>query len=184
MSTSETPVNGAAGGADPSMEDILASIRRILSEDEAAAANASAGAAPGAAHAAPAAAPVPHTPPHEPPAEEEGVLLLDDSMMIGAPAPDSMPLETTHEPSPAVDPATGLLAPETEAAATASVGTLLRSLSSDRHAEVHRGGPTLEDLVRESLRPMLKSWLDVHLPPLVERAVRTEIERISGRASL
>ena len=38
---------------------------------------------------------------------------------------------------------------------------------------------TLEDLVKEMLRPMLKSWLDDNLPGLVERIVRDEIERVS-----
>jgi hypothetical protein len=42
---------------------------------------------------------------------------------------------------------------------------------------------TLEDLVREMLRPLLKGWLDDNLPGLVERLVRAEIERVSrGRA--
>ena len=38
---------------------------------------------------------------------------------------------------------------------------------------------TLEDLVKEMLRPMLKSWLDDNLPALVERIVKAEIERVS-----
>ena len=38
---------------------------------------------------------------------------------------------------------------------------------------------TLEDLVREMLRPMLKAWLDDNLPGMVERLVRAEIERVS-----
>ena len=38
---------------------------------------------------------------------------------------------------------------------------------------------TLEDLVKEMLRPMLKNWLDDNLPQLVERIVRAEIERVS-----
>jgi cell pole-organizing protein PopZ len=38
---------------------------------------------------------------------------------------------------------------------------------------------TLEDIVREMLRPMLKTWLDDNLPGLVERLVRAEIERVS-----
>jgi hypothetical protein len=43
---------------------------------------------------------------------------------------------------------------------------------------------TLEDLVREMLRPMLKTWLDDNLPGMVERLVRAEIERVGrGRAS-
>jgi cell pole-organizing protein PopZ len=47
---------------------------------------------------------------------------------------------------------------------------------------VHSGGPTLEDVVRAEIRPLLKTWLDVNLPPLVERLVRAEIERVVGRA--
>ena len=41
-------------------------------------------------------------------------------------------------------------------------------------------GTTLQDLVREMLRPMLKSWLDDNLPTLVERLVVAEIERMTG----
>jgi hypothetical protein len=47
--------------------------------------------------------------------------------------------------------------------------------------QVHTGGPTIEDIVREELRPLLKAWLDANLPPMVERLVRTEIERVVGR---
>jgi cell pole-organizing protein PopZ len=42
-------------------------------------------------------------------------------------------------------------------------------------------GRTLQDLVREMLRPMLKSWLDDNLPTLVERIVLAEIEQMTGR---
>jgi uncharacterized protein len=42
-------------------------------------------------------------------------------------------------------------------------------------------GRTLQDLVREMLRPMLKSWLDENLPTLVERLVLAEIEQMTGR---
>jgi cell pole-organizing protein PopZ len=43
------------------------------------------------------------------------------------------------------------------------------------------GTRTIEDVVRELLRPMLKSWLDDNLPAMVERLVRSEIERVSRR---
>ena len=163
MSMSNSPSSTVPNGADPSMDDILASIRRILSDDEMA--------ANGLAAAAPAKAD----------AEDDGVFVLDDSMMIGAPAAMAASPPPT-EAAPGSDPR--LLAPESEAAAAASVGTLLRTLTAERSTEVHRGGPTIEDLVREGIRPLLKSWLDVHLPPLVERAVRAEIERIVGRAQV
>lgn len=65
-----------------------------------------------------------------------------------------------------------LLSPAADAAVTASFGDLATTLLSG-HAR------TLEDLVKDMLRPMLKSWLDTNLPPLVERLVRDEIERVS-----
>ncbi|WP_198371587.1 DUF2497 domain-containing protein, partial [Roseomonas rosulenta] len=87
------------------------------------------------------------------------------------------------EPAPAAPlAAESLLAPAVAAAATASVGQLLRAVSSERGAAVTRGGPSIEDVVREELRPLLKSWLDQHLPDIVERLVRAEIERVVGRA--
>jgi len=58
----------------------------------------------------------------------------------------------------------------------------MRTLAAERYTQVRSGGPTIEDLVRDEIRPLLKEWLDIHLPPLVERLVRTEIERVVGRA--
>ena len=74
-----------------------------------------------------------------------------------------------------------LVAPAAAAAAGASVETLMRTLASERNTAVQRGGPTIEDLVRAEIRPLLKAWLDAHLPPLVERLVRIEIERVVSR---
>jgi cell pole-organizing protein PopZ len=75
-----------------------------------------------------------------------------------------------------------LLGAAAAAAATASLGSLLRAVSQERGSTIHRGGPSIEDVVREELRPMLKEWLDQHLPGIVERLVRVEIERVVGRA--
>ena len=149
------------------MEDILASIRRILSEDEAPAADG--------------------TPPAPTPAGE-GVLVLDPAMMVPEPAsPETPPTPPAAEPPPTMtapppDPASppNLVAPEAAAAAASSVGSLVRHLAA-RSTQVHSGGPTIEDIVREEIRPLLKSWLDANLPPIVERLVRTEIERVVGR---
>jgi cell pole-organizing protein PopZ len=46
---------------------------------------------------------------------------------------------------------------------------------------IGNGSRTIEDLVRELLRPMLRTWLDEHLPGMVERMVRAEIERLARR---
>ena len=96
------------------------------------------------------------------------------------PTPPSPPPVTVV--GPGHDPG-ALVAPEAAAAAASSVGALMRTLASERNAAVHRGGPTIEDLVREEIRPLLKQWLDAHLPPLVERLVRAEIERVVGRTA-
>jgi len=42
-----------------------------------------------------------------------------------------------------------------------------------------QGGITLEQMIREELRPLLKAWLDANLPPLVERLVKAELERVA-----
>lgn len=194
------------------MDDILASIRRILSDEE---------------KAAKAQQP------------DSGVLMLDPSMMIddttpaenlAHPTPDAEPHAfpmAAHEPAPEpanaathltisgseppalpalpapepqpqpqpshavttptqsyTEPAAAtetLVAPEAAAMAASSVGALMRTLVAERSAVVHRGGPSIEDVVREEIRPLLKEWLDTHLPPLVERLVRAEIERVVGR---
>jgi cell pole-organizing protein PopZ len=81
-----------------------------------------------------------------------------------------------------MDDPSDLITPAAAAAAAASVGSLLRAVSSERGAQVYRSGPSIEDVVREEIRPILKDWLDTHLPPLVERLVRAEIERVVNRA--
>jgi cell pole-organizing protein PopZ len=65
-----------------------------------------------------------------------------------------------------------LLSRETSAAVGSAFNTLAQTV-------LVRNARTLEDLVREMLRPMLKNWLDENLPILVERLVRAEIERVS-----
>lgn len=173
------------------MEDILASIRRILNEDDAQPAAPPPEAEPFAlteamlvgGDAPAAASDTPSTPPAEtpappPPAEPPPAAPPEPEPMTEAAAPPPAP----PEPAPPPPEAASLLAPAAAAAAAASVGNLLRAVSADRHAVVHRGGPTIEDLVREEIRPLLKAWLDEHLPPMVERLVRTEIERVVGRA--
>lgn len=81
-----------------------------------------------------------------------------------APAPMPAP-----QPMPAMQ--TDLISPEASAAVNAAFGSLAQTMLGR--------GRTLEDLVQEMMRPMLKEWLDENLPGLVERMVRAEIERVS-----
>ena len=180
-----------AGGQDQSMDDILASIRRILNEDEAAAQAAEVAevaqpeaptaeepeAPPPPRAPAPEFAPPPIAPSPPPPAARSGPEPLDltADMLV------SPPVQAASAPRMAMDDVSGLIAPAAAAAAAASVGSLLRAVSSERGSQVYRGGPSIEDVVREEIRPILKDWLDMHLPPLVERLVRAEIERVVNR---
>ena len=161
------------GAQDPSMEEILASIRRILAEEQ-----------DGSKFLE----------------EPEGELLLDNSMRV--PLPDEQ-IEPTIEPVveevvvlplPAQDipmepyekskmedqiqRPEGLVDEQATSQVVNSVGSLLRNIGADRSVVIGRPGLTLEDMVREELKPMLKAWLDTNLPELVERVVRTEISRL------
>ena len=86
------------------------------------------------------------------------------------------------EPVSHAVPSSDLIAPEAAAAAASSVDSLVRTLTAERATQVYSGGPTLEEIVRAELRPLLKDWLNNNLPPVVERLVRAEIERVVGRA--
>lgn len=192
-----------AKGQEPSMEEILASIRRIIADDEPAnettesrednVATARESAAqvpprPSAAlsHAAPTSPP-PRIAPADaaastPPMTEEEI----DSMLAhlrGTPrqppaasarteaAAASEPAPTLDAPRAAVEER-GLLSAATTAAVDAAFDALARTAQA-------RNGRTLEEVVSELLRPMLKTWLDENLPEMVERLVRAEIERVS-----
>jgi uncharacterized protein len=84
-----------------------------------------------------------------------------------APAPRPMPAAA---PPPAPDRA--LISASTVAAVDSAFNTLAQTV-------IGQNARTLEDLVKEMLRPLLKSWLDDNLPGVVDRIVRAEIERVS-----
>lgn len=71
------------------------------------------------------------------------------------------------------------------AATTATFAELARSMAQEPSASDNMAlgsGRTLEDLVKEMLRPMLKDWLDRNLPPMVEHMVRRELDRMTRKA--
>lgn len=211
--------------AEPSMEEILASIRRIIADEDA---------QPKASPPKPAAveAPPPKKiepkpapePEPEPVAEDEDVLdlamaqaeaemvaetneaaALDDGLAdLGfvepqapiepdpepepepAPIPPSKPAARAAPPPPPPperaprpappdrpsSPETPLMSEEAGHAASQAFGALAQAIFSHEPR-------TIEDLTKELLRPMVKSWLDDNLPGLVERLVREEIERVA-----
>jgi cell pole-organizing protein PopZ len=154
------------------MEDVLASIRRILDEGKGDLPEPRAESPPAAAiEPDPPPAPVP-APPEPAPAD---VFLLEPAMLIEEPAP--MPQASTEEPAMAAYP---LLSAEAQTATSGALGELMRTLT-ERQTQIYRSGPTLEDIVRDEMRPIIKTWLDTNLPPMVERLVRDEIERVVNR---
>jgi cell pole-organizing protein PopZ len=176
------------------MEEILASIRRIISEDDAPAAEPVAAAAPAAVKAEPAPAPEPepdlddvleltqaaHPPPAPAPAAPPPVAesTLGDLDVFEAPraaAPPPRPAPAPAAWSAPVEEDEPLIAEHSADTAAGHFGALAQSLS------MPASGRTLEDVVRELLRPLLKDWLDQNLPGIVETAVQAEVERISRR---
>ena len=89
-----------------------------------------------------------------------------------APAPRPRLVEAPPSARSVEEPQERLLSPAADAAATAAFSSLTNLI-------LERDSRTLEDLVTEMLRPMLKAWLDDNLPKIVERLVREEIERVS-----
>jgi uncharacterized protein len=220
----------AAKAQEPSMEEILASIRRIIADDDAAKTPAKAAepAKPAAAPPRPAA-PQPRPAAAAPPPAASAANSQDDiDAMFGSfDAPDTAPAAAPEPAQPdildlteameasAADPAgfqtidgradvvfnepappppvantvtearrqfqqsmpdRSLLAPSTTAAVDSAFNTLAQTV-------LVKNARTLDEMVAEMLRPMLKAWLDDNLPGMVERIVRDEIERVSrGRA--
>ena len=76
-----------------------------------------------------------------------------------------------------------LLAEPTVAAAAESLSHL-RDIASEKRLSLGKGDMTIEAIVRETLRPYLKEWLDVNLPDIVERVVKKEIAHVMDRLDL
>ncbi|MBE7218989.1 MAG: DUF2497 domain-containing protein [Caulobacteraceae bacterium] len=175
-----------AQAQEPTMEEILASIRRIISEDEAAPSSESAAAEPPVAadtgddvlelthRAEPEAA----APPREEPAfaslSELSDLDVSERAAPEPPPPSPAAFAPPPRPAPAAPAREDAWVGEQAASAAAShFGALAQSLAMPAQ------GRTLEDVVSELLRPMLKAWLDQHLPQIVEARVQAEVERVS-----
>jgi cell pole-organizing protein PopZ len=123
-----------------------------------------------------------------PPAPEPEVFELTDDMALPEPAsfqkvePDD-DLEFTEaaraaQRQPAYEPPVET-APPQQILSRSTVSAVESAFNSLANTVLSNNARTLEDLVKEMLRPMLKSWLDDNLPGLVERIVKAEIERVS-----
>jgi len=131
-----------------------------------------------------------------PQADGEVLELTDDMAVEVAPPPaqnafqkvepdddlefaESVASKSMHRP-PAYDPPPVEAPPRpTAILSTTTVSAVESAFNTLAHTVLSNNARTLEDLVKEMLRPMLKSWLDDNLPGLVERIVKAEIERVS-----
>jgi uncharacterized protein len=100
----------------------------------------------------------------------------DDLEFAEAAASRAVNRPPAYEP-PAFDPAPS--APAGPMLSKTTVSAVESAFNTLAHTVLSNNARTLEDLVKEMLRPMLKSWLDDNLPGLVERIVKAEIERVS-----
>lgn len=212
----------ARSDQEPSIEEILASIREIISDDEAPAKAA-------VPSPEPAPAPEPVAEPVAEPKEDDDVLDLGafadpaakNDPLAGidfdkpkvmtveftepeaVPEPEPMPEpepEPVFEPEPitsslsAVAPAAAVIEKPvvepvmddtdsllTDNAKAASMDSLTRLAQNIAISRAGQGG-TLEDIVRELVKPMLRDWLDRNLPPMIERMVERELERLVKQA--
>jgi cell pole-organizing protein PopZ len=106
------------------------------------------------------------------------------------PEPEPEPVrEEPRRPVPAFyeeedDDEPALISGQTESSASGSMTELAQAVARKRAIGlgINAGHATLEDLVRDMLRPILKEWLDENLPYMIERLVKKEIERIVSRA--
>jgi uncharacterized protein len=189
--------------SEPSMEEIIASISRIIAEDK-----------PGAERRVGATAPVEAAGPAKRSDILELTQVVDEdgsvrrvSPWAGDPtAPSSTPntpivspTDATGRIEPQPSPADPLLEPRlgsggerivsaatsgAVAATFAQLGALPREPRTETELQLGGVERTLEGIVREMLRPLLQDWLDSHLPGIVERLVREEIARVVGEAGL
>jgi cell pole-organizing protein PopZ len=167
---------------EPTMEEILASIRRIISEDDAPAAESAPAPAPEPEPVV-AVAPQPAPEPEPEPEPAEDVLELTQRV---EPPPAVVDDIEAYEPEPARPaPAPATLTSVSEEETLVSLPTSFAAASAFGQLSAAMAMPatgrTLEDLVRELLRPLLKEWLDQHLSGIVEAKVAEEVERIARR---
>ena len=113
--------------------------------------------------------------PDAPPSSFHKIDPEDDLEFTETEAARAMHRQPAFEPPPFESPA----APPPQMLSRSTVSAVESAFNTLANTVLSNNARTLEDLVKEMLRPMLKSWLDDNLPGLVERIVKAEIERVS-----
>jgi len=193
--------------AEPSMEEILSSIKRIMAEEGDGPVRSRRPVRPVATTASslsydeegdsilelddpivppvapvPGVAPEPVVPPRPlttaaPAPRPEPVAEETDEP---APPPPPPPLARPPVPEPDADDAAPIVSDRAAAASRQAIDHLTRALNATAPVAAPTADASLEGMVREMLRPMLRDWLDSRLPAIVEQQVAAEIARITG----
>jgi uncharacterized protein len=174
---------------EPSMEEIIASISRIITEDKRPVEllNPTSDEKPGILELTEVV-------------NEDGSVCrvtpfsekttLTSAAPVNAPSPSAANgvIQSAAQTGSALDPDGERILSSSASGAVAAAFARLGALPRDRgkESELPLGGAdrTLEDVVRDLLRPLLQAWLDEHLPGIVERLVREEIARVASEARL
>jgi cell pole-organizing protein PopZ len=189
---------------DPSMEEIIASISRIIAEDKKPL-DRRVGIKARSENAAPVAGDSDILELTQVVDEDGSVRSIRpwaeaaEASLGASDAPTALPADATGRSEPRPPRPDTILEPRLDssrerivsaassgaaAAAFAQLGALPRERRSETELPLGGVERTLEEIVREMLRPLLQAWLDGHLPGIVERLVREEITRVVGEAGL
>jgi cell pole-organizing protein PopZ len=145
--------------AEPSMEEILSSIKRIIAEE---------GDTPARAARRAPSRPTPRPDPVDD---------IDEVLELSEPVTEESPQPRAEAPAAAAPSLESIVSDRVAEAARGPIEALSRMVVKPEVT----GSDTLEGLVREMLKPMLREWLDANLPAIVERTVALEIARIAQR---
>lgn len=191
MSETSKSDRAEADSQEPSMEDILSSIRRILSEESDG--DQPPAAAPGGGDRSAAA-------PEQPAAGTDGDVSAFPDDLSDEDGPEAFVVDSVGPASVPFEPARSVagsdnymdLTPEMRidrmiskpvaGSSTEVLAQLAKAILDRRDIAVGSRDVTLESMVREMLRPLLREWLDRNLPYLIERLVRKEIDSMINRA--
>ena len=157
------------GLGEPSVEEILDSIKKVIARDNLEREDRMAGRRP--------ASTIP-----EPTDEEEAEEVLELGSFGEELVLSEEEAESKAAPAAPLDPIEALMRADAESAMRENFAALATLSKPGTPPQIVREGETsLESLVREMLRPMLARWLDDNLPEMVEQLVKAEIARIAGK---
>lgn len=167
---------------EPSMEEILASIRRIISEDE-----EEGGAEPASTEPETVVEPAPvadaaSDEPSTPAVDESVLTVVEDEPAAQDAANPHLETEDVEMVKKNVTAAIQEIAEDTmlDQSAAAAASKSFQNLSQSLRIS-NGDGRTLEDIVVEMVQPLVKQWLDENLPSIVEEKVEEEVQRVARR---